>query len=137
MNCLLAGAFSGLVMASVSVCLGAIMLFFLTKDPTPRFQAILDRVPPMAMMTGLVVLAYPVWTIIGAVFGLLYKASTTQFPGWDMGSFNIIFTLAIVAIAVSAASSLALLLRRVLAGIASLTFVFVGLFGWVLPMLAR
>jgi hypothetical protein len=133
----IAGTFSGLLMASVTAALGPIILFSLAKDPTPFFRALLDRVPPIYMTLGLVVLTYPAWTVVGGVAGILYRVSLEQVPGRGLGSPNLVFTLAIVIVAIMLATPLALLLRRAMGGLAALTVIFVGVFGWLLPFMAR
>ena len=136
MSYAVAGAFGGLLMAAVSALVVPLMLFFLVKDPSPTFQAVLERVPPMYMTMGLIVLAYPLWTVLGAVIGLLYGVSATQASESGLGSPNLIFTLTIVAVAAAVAVPLALLMRRVVAGLAALALTFAGVFGWMLPYVA-
>jgi hypothetical protein len=133
----IAGTFSGLLMASVTAALGPIMLFSLAKDPTPFFKALLDRVPPIYMTLALVVMAYPAWTLVGAVAGILYRVSLEQVPGGGLGSPNMVFTTAIVVVAIMLVTPLALLIRRVIAGLAAMTAIFIGVFGWLLPFMAR
>ena len=137
MSYLIAGAFSGLLMASVTAAFGPIMLFSLAKDPTPIFRAILNRVPPIYMTLGLVVLTYPAWTVAGGAAGLLYRVSLEQLPGKGLGSPNLAFTIAIVVVAIMLVTPVALLLRRVIAGLAAMTVIFIGVFGWLLPFMAR
>ena len=137
MSYLIAGAFSGLLMASVTAAFGPIMLFSLSKDPTPIFRAILNRVPPIYMTLGLVVLTYPAWTVAGGAAGLLYRVSLEQIPGKGLGSPNLAFTIAIVVVAIMLVTPVALLLRRVIAGLAAMTVIFIGVFGWLLPFMAR
>jgi hypothetical protein len=133
----IAGMFSGLLMASVTATLGPIMLFSLAKDPTPFFKALLSKVPPIYMTLGLVVLTYPAWTLVGAVAGILYRVSLEQLPGGGLGSPNLVFTMAIVVVAIMLATPPALLLRRVIVGLAAMAVIFIGVFGWLLPFMAR
>ena len=136
MSYVAAGAVSGVLMASVFMGVVPVILFVLAKEPSPRFRAFLDRVSPMSLMMGSVVLGFPVWGIIGAVIGLLYWASTEAVPGGGMGSPNLLYTLAIAVVAAAVAVPLALLLRRVAIGLALLALTFLGIFGWLLPYLA-
>ena len=136
MSYVLSGAVSGLAMASVFVTVGSLTLFFLFKDPPPTLRTFLDRARPMTLTMGLVVLAYPLWSIIGAAMGLLYRASSGQAPAAGFGSPNLAFSMAVAIVAVAGALPLALLLRRVAVGVAALTLTFVGIFGWLLPRLA-
>ena len=107
----IAGAFSGLLMASVTVALGPIMLFYLAKEPSPFFRALLRKIPPIYMTMGLVVLAYPTWTVMGAVGGVLYRISATEAPGGGLGSPNLLFSLARRVAGSTIAPPAALLLR--------------------------
>ena len=133
----LVGAVSGLMMASAFVSVGVLMLFFLVKDPPPALRPLLRRTRPAVLTIGLVVLAYPVWSILGAVMGLLLRLTVAQAPGGGMGSPNLAFSLAVLVVGALAALLLVLLLRRVVAGVAALALTFVGLFGWLLPHLAK
>ena len=137
MTQLLAGVFSGLLMASATVAIGPIMLFYLAKDPSPYFQGVLRRVPPIYMTMGLVAVAYPAWIAVGAAAGLLYGISEQETPGGGIGSSNLVFTVAMLVIAVMMAPPLAILLRKVVLGMAALTLLFVGVFGWLLPFMAH
>ena len=137
MSYVIAGATSGLLMASIVVAVGPIMLFALARAPSPAFQSMLDRVSPMALMMALVVLAFPTWSVVGAVMGLLYRTSTIEAPGGGLGTPNLVYTLAIVIVALAVVAPLAFLLRRVLAGLAVMTLTFIGVFGWLLPFFAQ
>ncbi len=136
MNYVIAGAISGLVLAAASIAIGPIMLFTLATDPPRPYRALLGRVSPMTLMMGGVVLAYPVWILVGAVLGLIYRASETVSPGGGLGSPNLAYTVAVLVGAAAAAVPLAVLLRRVVYWLVGLTLVFVGAFGWLLPHLA-
>ena len=136
MTYLIAGVTSGLLVASVFVTAGSIMLFALAKNPSPLSRSLMDKVSPMVLMISLTVLAFLAWTVLGAAIGLVYRASTTEIPGSGMGSPNLTYTLAIVAVGVVGAAPIALLLRRVVVGVAVLTLTFVGVFGWLLPFFA-
>ena len=137
MSYVIAGATTGLLMASIVIGVGPIMIFSLARDPSPLMRAMLKRVSPMPLMMTLVVLAYPTLGVIGAALGLVYKASTVEAPGGGLGSPNLVYTMAIVVVAVVMALPIAFLLRRVAVGIAALTLAFAGLFGWLLPFFAR
>ena len=134
---LVAGTASGLLMASIFVCGGVLTLFPLVKDPSPQFQALMDRTPPGTLVIGMTVLAYPVWGIIGAIGGILYGISVEQVPGRGLGSPNLAFTVAVVVVGVMMAAPFAVLLRRVIAGVLTITLAFIGVFGWFLPYFAE
>ena len=137
MSELIAGAASGFLMASVFVSGGMLMLFSIVKNPTPAFQYIFQSFAPAKIAMSVVVLAYPTWGTIGAVAGLLYKISVEQIPGGGIGSPNMVFTLGIIVVAVLMAAPFMILLRQVLAGVLTMTVMFIGIFGWFLPYFAR
>lgn len=134
---IIAGAFAGLLMAAVSVAVGPIMLFRMAKDPTPFFRALLGRVPPIYMTMGIVVMAYPAWTVVGIVMGVLYGVSDAEAPGGGLGSSNLVYTVVVTAILVLMAAPFAVLLRNSRMTIALTTLLLVGMFGWLLPFMAR
>ncbi len=133
MSALVGGAASGFVMASVFVCASVFMLFFIVKDPPPGFRAFMERFPPLVLVLVIVILSHPAWGIVGAVAGVLYTVVSEAVPGPGLGSPNLAFTLAVVAVALALGVPLAVLLRRVLAGVATVVAAFVGTFGWFLP----
>ena len=135
MSAVIAGAASGLLMASVFVAVGALMLFPYVKDPPPRFRLLMERFSPSKIVMSTVIFSYPVWAVVGAVAGLLYKASQDS-SGTGLGSPNLAFTLSVLVLAAMIAVPLGLLLRRVAAGVAAMTVVFAGVFGWLMPLLA-
>ncbi len=136
MSDVIAGAISGLVLAAVSIAVGPVILFTLATDPPPPYRALLERIKPMTLMMGMMVLAYPVWTLVGVVLGLLYRATESAAPGGGLGSPNLAYTIAVLVGAATAAVPIAMFLRRVAVWLAALGVVFVGAFGWLLPHLA-
>ncbi len=133
----IAGIFSGLLMAAVTVLVGPIILFQMSKNPSPWFQALLRRVHPIYVTMGLVVIAYPTWTLVGAVVGILYGATFKETTIGGLGSPHLVYTVAIVIILVMMAAPFALLLRSARLGIAVTMLVIASIFGWLLPFLAR
>jgi hypothetical protein len=133
----IAGVFSGLLMAAITVAVGPILLFRMAKNPTPSFRALLERVAPIYMTMGIVVLAYPAWIIVGVATGILYSVSVEAAPGGGLGSANLVFTVAVTAILVMMAAPFAVLLRNARRSIALTTLLLVGMYGWLLPFMAR
>ena len=136
MNALVAGAATGMLMASVFVCAGVLMLFSVVRDPPPTLQSILERLPPGAYVLPAVVLSYPVWGAVGVVMALLFTISSEQAPGGGIGSPNLVFTAAVLVATVMLAAPVALLLKRVLPGVLAIFLAFIGVFGWLLPHFA-
>ena len=137
MSYVVAGAFSGLLMAAVSVAVGPIMLFMLAKDPPNVYRVAVGRIPPMALTMALVVISYPAWLLLGVIAGLLYWGSTTQLSGGGAGSPNLAYTAAVVAMTVLAAFPLGALFRRSSLWVLGYAVLFAGNFGWVLPWFAE
>ena len=137
MNYVIAGAASGLFMASVFISVGSIILFIIAKNPTPTLKAVLVKVPYMTLVVGLVALSYPVWVIFGVALGLLYRAMEGVGPSNAFGSPNVLFTAIVVGATPILSVPPAILFRRVLVGVSVLAITFMGVFGWLLPLLAE
>ena len=138
MNYVIAGAMSGLFMASAFISVGSILLFIIAKNPTPILKTVLAKVSYMTLVLGLVALSYPVWMIFGVALGLLYRAmggggETTN----AFGSPNVLFTAIVVGATPILSVPPAILFRRVLVGVSVLSVTFMGVFGWLLPFLAE
>ena len=135
-NGLIAGASSGFLMASVFVSAGVLMLFPMVREPSPGLQAILRKYPPGSLVFPVVLVAYPVWGVVGVVMGLLYEISVEQAPGAGLGSPNLVYTAAVLLATIMLAAPFLILLRRVIAGVIAIALAFVGVFGWFLPYFA-
>jgi len=133
----IAGAFSGLFMAAITVVVGPIMLFRMAKNPSPSFRALQARIPPIYMTMGIVATAYPGWTIIGVTSGILYSISAQEWPVSGLGSSNLVYTVAVTITLVMMALPFAVLLKTHRRAIAATTLLLVVVFGWLLPFLAR
>ena len=136
MSFVLAGAASGLFMASVFISVGPVIIFVIAREPPPAFRDFLLKVPPLAIMLSLLVIAYPTWAVLGAVIGILFGASTTESSPAGIGSPNLVYSAVIVLVAVALAVPLGLLLKGALIGVVAMAISFVGIFGWLLPFLA-
>ena len=136
MGYIAAGAFGGVLMALVWTTVGSLMLFFLTKEPPPWFTALEERLSPLQMTMGLVILGYPAWAVLGGMLGILYWASTEAAPAGGAGSPNLLFTILVAVAAAAGVVPFVLLLRRVVAGFAALAVCFAGIFGWLVPHVA-
>ena len=136
MSYLVAGAVSGLLMAAVFLVVVPLMLFFLFKSRPPWFVALTERVPPMKLMLGMVVFAYPTWAFVGVVLGLVLLVAEEVAPRDGPGTANVLFTSAVTVGAAAAAVAYFVVARRVTLGPAALTLAFIVVFGWVLPFLA-
>lgn len=130
------GAVLGMLMASVFITISMISLFLVLKNRREQMMPVMEKYPPMTLAMGIVALSYPTWAVIGGVLALLYRVSLEQAPGGGIGSPNITYTLAILGIAILLAAPLAILFRRMLVGVFTITLTFITIFGWFLPYFA-
>ena len=136
MGTLILGAGIGFLMASVFTMAAVLMLFSAARNTPPALAPIFEKVPPSMLALGTVAVGYPTWGAIGAIMAVLYTISVEQLPGGGIGSTNQAYTLAVVAVALAMAAPFLVLLRRQPAGVVAITFGFIGVFGWLLPLLA-
>ena len=137
MSYVIAGATAGLLMGSVFTAIVPVILFNFAKDPSPGFRAFLERVPPMTLMMGIVVLAFPTWAIVGAALGLIYREVGGQASDGGVSGASLPYSLSVTAAGLALAAPWFLVIRKASAGVAALTATFILVFGWVLPLLAR
>ncbi len=137
MKQLLAGLASGSFMASVFVAVGSSMVFAFAKDPPPIMRALLDRFQPVYLVMPVVILSYPVFGIVGILLALLLKAAEEVAPSGGLGSSNLVFTIAVASVTATVAGLLFYLTKRARIEIAIAGVTFGGVYGWLLPFLAR
>ena len=92
MTTLLAGMASGVLMAKFFILIGSLTAFAALRNPTPGLTALMERFPPGGLVIALVIIAYPVWTIIGIILALVFVALQNGVPGGGLGSPNIAYT---------------------------------------------
>ena len=68
--------------------------------------------------------------------GLLYWASEGEDSVSAFGSPNVVFTATVVAAVTILSVPPAIILRRVILGVAALAVTFMAVFGWLMPLLA-
>ena len=76
------------------------------------------------------------WTMIGLVFGSAYEVLDLQNQPALLGSPSAPFLLAMIGLGVMALGPLLIIFRRSWVIWSSMTILFVGSFGWLLPILA-
>lgn len=131
----IAGAAAGLVLMLVFVAVAPVMVFSLARDTESRAGDFVRRVKPTTLMLGLVVISYPTFTLLGGMFGLLYRLSVQQAPGAGLGTGSIVYTFMLALGTLLVTVPAALLLRRVVLGVALIAAAFLGIYGWLLPLL--
>ena len=125
-----------------TVSLGAVIfIFFSNRDIYDRLAKRLPQgIPPTLLMLSLVVALPPAWGLWGIVAGVLYNISLDHSPNAGLGSPNSIFTLAIICLTVLLMlPPLFLIIKRKKLGwvFIIVNLVFVGVFGWILPLFAN
>ena len=130
------GAVLGMLMASVFITVSMISLFLVLKNRREQMMPVMEKYPPMTLAMGIVALSYPTWAVLGGTLALLYQVTLEQAPGGGIGSPNLAYTLAITGMAILLAAPLAILFRRMLTGVLTITITFIAIFGWFLPYFA-
>ena len=125
-----------MLMASIFITVSMVSLFLTMKNRRESAMPVMEKYPPMRLAMGVIAVSYPTWAVFGGVFALLYRVSLEQAPGGGIGSPNMAYTLAVVAIAVMLGVPLGILFRRMLAGVLTITLLFMAIFGWFLPYFA-
>ena len=92
MTTLLAGMASGVLMAKFFILIGSLTAFAALRNPPSYLAGIMARFPPGGLIIAMVIIAYPVWTIIGVILALLFLALQNGVPGGGLGSPNIAYT---------------------------------------------
>ena len=136
MNVLIAGLASGVFMAQVFITIGCIAAFFALKDPPPAIAVMLARFPPGVFVMTIVILAYPVWGVIGIVSAFLFLALQNAAPGTGLGSPNLVYTAFVSLASIALALPIVVLAKRLWSGVAGITLSAIAIFGWLLPLLA-
>ena len=129
----IAGAAAGLIFMLVFVAVAPVMVFSVARHTESRAGGFVRRVNPTTLMLGMVVAAYPAWTLLGGLFGLLYRLSVQVAPG----AGNQVYTLALALVTLLVAVPALLLLRRVFIGVVVVAVAFIGIYGWLLPFLVN
>ncbi len=133
----IAGAVAGLVLMLVFVAVAPVMVFSLARDTGSRAGDFVRRVNPTTLMLGLVVISYPTFTLLGGMLGLLYRLSVKQAPGAGLGTGSFVYTFMLALGTLLISVPAALLLRRVVLGVALIAAAFLGIYGWLLPLLVE
>ena len=130
------GAVLGMLMASVFITVSMVSLFLVLKNRRERMMPVMEKYPPMTLAMGTVAVSYPTWAVMGGILALLYRVCLEQAPGGGLGSPNLAYTLAILGIALALTAPLAIVFRRMLIGVLTITLTFLAIFGWFLPYFA-
>ena len=135
MTTLLAGMACGVLMAKFFIVIGSLTAFAILRNPPPYLAGVMERFPPGGLIIAMVIVAYPVWTIIGVILAFLFLALQNGVPGGGVGSPNIAYTTGVSVAGVAFVLPLAIPFRRFWPALASVCVTGSGVFGWLLPLL--
>jgi hypothetical protein len=135
-DALVAGAFLGMLMASIFVGVGLLILLPYVNPKSPTIQGLANRGGNATRFVMIFLAFYPAWAAIGAATGLVLVLIERGAPGDGLGSPNLAFTAALVGFAVLVTAPLIYLLRRSAIAVAVMGLSFAGIFGWALPHFA-
>jgi len=134
---ILAGLVCGLIMALVFLGAGIAIIFFKPDLPKQIAERLPPNISPNLIMLFYVIAIPPLWGLLGALAGLIYHVFSGSFPGAGMGSSNFVYTLAILLFTLVTLSVFALIRRKSLMLPLIIGITFAGIFGWILPLLAK
>ena len=103
---------------------------YLAKAIAPNINAVMLAVP-------ISLVAFLVWTMVGMILGLLYRAALDHLPGEGLGSPNWPFTLGVLLFTLAVMAVVSYAWRRLPWPAAAMGALFAGLFGWALPHMAK
>ena len=134
---LLAGLVCGLIMGTVFLGV-AVYLLWSKEDLYDRLKERLpEAFPPGFVMLAAVIGVPPGCGLLGGLAGVLYHVAEDTTPDGGLGSPNLVFTIAVLGIAVLI-GLIVFLLRTRSARIAAVVLTaFAAIFGWALPYLAN
>jgi len=129
---IVAGTFSGLLMASICGVILPVILFRLYTDKAVSLERLGFRGRPAVIMVGATLISYPLWVIVGILFSLLYMLSVSSTNDAAIIAYRII----VIAVGIAVVAPIILLLKRMLVVLMLLALIFVADFSFLLPMLS-
>ena len=132
-----AGFVCGYGVALVFTPLAALMIIDARSRIPYLAKAIAPNISVVALTVPVSLLGFLIWTAVGMVLGLLYRGAEQNVPDGGLGSPNLLYTALVLAFGGSALIIIALGLRRLPWPVLVIGVVFVGVFGWAMPYLAR
>ena len=133
----LTGALLGLLMASVFVSGGALIMTPYLKAESRLVKFVATRGRPTLMVLSIVGVIYVLWSVIGAIYGLLFIIIDNRNSQNGLGSPNLIFTLLILILPISATVLVLYTKRVIFFRVLPIILIFGGIFGWMMPYILR
>ena len=132
MSYIVAGTFSGLLMASICGVILPVILFRLYAAKVVLPEHLGFSIRPVVVMVGAILISYPLWVIVGILFSRLYMLSVSSTNDAAIIAYRII----IIAVGIAVVAPIILLLKRMLVVLILLSLIFVADFSLLLPVLA-
>ena len=137
MDNVIAGIFSGLIMSSLSMVLGSLYLFSLAKSRSRTLNRILNRIPPIYVTLGLLVISYPVFILVGGSLGLFHLIISSLLPKSSIIIVAAIFMVSIVILVTTFTFIFRLISRNIPIVVVYFAIVFILVYGLFIPLLTR
>lgn len=134
---LFAGSLTGYAMALVFAGASARLVVAARSHFTFLSRAIAPNLGAVMLAVPISILSFLIWTLVGILLGLIYRAARQAVPWEGLGSPNWPFTLGILVVGLLFPALVIYGWRSVRWEVVAITVGFVGLFGWALPHAAE
>jgi hypothetical protein len=136
-----AEVFSGFVVgyafALLFTAMAAVMVIEARSRVPYLSKAIASNISAVQLAVPISLVAFLVWTMVGLLLGLTYRAARLNLAGGGLGSPNWPFTLAVLMATVVFLALVYYAWRRLPWRVLLTSFAFAGMFAWGMPHLAE
>ncbi len=136
MNALVAGAATGLLLASFIIIFFCTVLYVMFRNRNQFAIDLLEDKSPSRIIFPFVVLVNPSAAAGGIIFAYLFLVLERNFPENGLGSPNLLYTGFVLFISFSMTAPLIFLARNYWIHLLGLSIIFSLLFGWLIPFLS-
>ena len=137
----MAEVFSGFVVgyafSLLFTAVAAVMVIEARSQVPYLAKAIAPNISAVQLAVPISLLAFLVWTLLGLLLGLTYRAARLNLTGGGLGSPNWPFTLAVLMATVAFLAVVYYAWRRLPRRVLLTAMAFAGMFGWGMPHLAK
>ena len=136
MNTLVAGAATGLLLASFLVTFFCTTLYVMYRNRNQFAIDLLENKSPSRIIFPFVVLINPSAAAGGIVFAYLFLVLEKNFPDNGLASPNLLYTGLVLFISFTMTVPLIFLAKNYWTHLVGLAIIFALLFGWLIPYLS-
>ena len=137
MNNVIAGIFSGLIMSSLSMVFGSLYLFSLVKSRSHTLNRILNRISPIYITLGLLVISYPVFILVGVLLGFFHLIVFSLLTKSSLIIYDTIYMITLIILVTTFTFLINLISRNIPIIVIYFNIVFVLIYGLFIPLLTR